>query len=577
MKWEIQSKINKRTAEIKVEEVINLLFKNRGIKTKEQKEEFINPKKPVDIPLRQVGLKKGEIIKAVRRIEKARKSKEKVVVYGDYDADGICATAILWECLYSLGVDVLPYIPERFSEGYGLNVGSVEKLKTKYPKLKLIITVDNGIVAYQGVEAAKRLGIDVIITDHHLPHPEAPRQLRGKVNSPRNKRKNKLPQAHSIIHTTKTGGAGIAWFLSREIKKQLTHHLPYGFNETLALAAIGTIADQIPLLSINRSLVKFGLEQLRKTKRPGLLELYKEAAIEAEKIGTYEVGFVIAPRLNAMGRLEHAIDSLRLLCTRDKKRSKQLALSVGKINKKRQKIVDEVVLHAKKSAQSRDWLGVIVVSHASYHEGVIGLAASRLVEEYWRPAIVLSKGSKVSKASARSISGFNIIDAIRELDDLLIEAGGHPMAAGFSIETKKIEQFIESLEEKSSQRLTGDLLVRKLPIDLELDFGLINWDLVGKLKLFEPTGMGNSRPTFAAYGVSLVDLKPVGFENKHLKLKLAKKGQVFDAIAFGFGNLYRDLLVGGEIDLVFGVEENVWNGKKTIQLKVKDIKKSEKE
>jgi single-stranded-DNA-specific exonuclease len=535
-KWEILSKG-------KTTDIVKVLLKNRGIRTEKQKKEFLNPIPPNKLTLKELKISESGIKKSILRIKKAIKNNEKIIVYGDYDADGICATAILWEALHSLKANALPYIPERFSEGYGLNDKSVKKLKEEHLDLGLIITVDNGIVARRQVEKIKKLGIDVIITDHHQ---------KGK----------KIPKAHSIIHTTEIGGAGIAWIFARELGK----------TDGLDLAAIGTVADQLPLVGPNRSLVKYGLKALNKTKRPGLLALFEKTAITKGSIGTYQIGFIIAPRINATGRLKHGIDSLRLLCTLDEERANNLALYLGKVNTERQKIVENVVLHAGDRAENKDWKGIILLSHESYHEGVVGLAASRLVGRFYRPAIVISQGTKLSKASARSIPGFNIIKVIRELEDMIMDGGGHPMAAGFSIETKKIKEFSKKLEEISIPLLTDELLTRKLKIDMEADFSQLNWKLLKVISLFEPTGINNSTPLFVTKGISVLNARQVGADGKHLKLTLENKGKVFDAIAFGFGNLSSKLSPGESIDAVYVFEENVWNGNRNLQLKIRDIR-----
>ena len=386
------------------------------------------------------------------------------------------------------------------------------------------------------------MGIDVIITDHHEV---------GKTT----------PKAYAIIHTTKISGSAVAWILSREL----------GTTNALELAAIGTISDQLSLIGPNRSFAKYGLEVLRETKRPGFLSLFEEAKIEKEKIGTYEVGFIVAPRLNAMGRLTHAIDSLRLLCTKDIKRARELADLVGKTNFERQKIVETVVAHVLRGTQDKPKGGVIVVAHESYHEGVIGLAAARLVEKFYRPAIVLSKKKDISKASARSIVGFNIIEAIRKLEGLYVEGGGHPMAAGFSIETLKIEEFAEEINKISKPFLTEEILSRKLKIDLEIDFDQINSELVERINQFEPTGLGNFPPSFLTKKVEVLEARTVGRDNTHLKLKLKQGSCVFDAIGFGLAITYT-LSPNTYIDIVYSIEENIWNNHTSLQLKIRDIK-----
>jgi len=535
MIWKILS-------EGKNKNIIDALLKNRGIKTAKQKKEFLNPVPPEKISVKALGISKLEISQAIERIKTAVKTKEKVIVYGDYDADGICGTAILWEALYSLGLDVLPYIPERFSEGYGLNIESIQKLKKESKNLGLIITVDHGIVANKKVDLAGKLGIDIIITDHH----EA-----GKIK----------PAALATIHTTQISGSAVAWVLAREL----------GTTNGLELAGIGTIADQLPLIGPNRSFAKYGLVQLAKTKRPGLLALFAEARIDPNSIGSYEINFIIAPRLNAMGRLVHGLDSLRLLCTKNKIRARELAALIGKTNLQRQKIVEEVLVHAQEKLGNEVKENIIILAHENYHEGVIGLAAAKLVEKFYRPAIVLSKKKEISKASARSISGFNIIEVIRKLEHLYLEGGGHPMAAGFSIETAKIKLFAQEINKLAKPLLTEEILSKKLKIDLELDFNRINYDLYDKLTEFEPTGLGNFTPLFCTRKVKVLEARTVGKENNHLKLKLEKNGIAFNAIGFGLAKNY-PLTPNSYIDVVYSLEDNSWNGTRILELKLRDLR-----
>ncbi|KKQ36140.1 MAG: Single-stranded-DNA-specific exonuclease RecJ [Candidatus Woesebacteria bacterium GW2011_GWA1_37_7] len=605
VKWEIVGKGIKSTKSIEgSREIIEVLLANRGIKTEKQKDEFFNPTFPEKLTVKSLSLSQKEINKTLKRIADAIKNQEQIIIYGDYDADGICATAILWECLYSLTKNIMPYIPNRFEEGYGLNAESIQKLKIQYKKLKVIITVDNGIVAHAATDKAKELGIDVIITDHHQPS----KALTSRRNLPasrsrgvslRVRDKYDYPDAFAIIHTTQICGSGIAWILGREILKsfqlpdssrQLNKNSKINkldnsleIRKGLDLCAIGTIADQMPLVGINRSFAKYGLEELNKTKRVGLLALFKEAGITMKvpnlkgsepylNIGTYEVNFVIAPRINAMGRMEHAIDSLRLICTTSHANAIKLAEILGKVNIERQNVVEQVVIHAYDNIDVEDKKGLIILGHDSYHEGVIGLAASKLVEKFYRPAIVFSKGEKISKASARSISGFNIIEAIHSVEDLIIGGGGHPMAAGFSIETAKIEEFSKKINEISIPLLTDSVLSRFLKVDLEIEFNQLNRELHDELSKFEPSGIRNPIPCFLTKKVNVIDAKCVGVGAKHLKLKLEKDGFVFGAIGFSLGDLYPSLLADSKIDIVFSLNKNVWNGHESLELKIKDLK-----
>lgn len=542
-RWEVLFE-PKTKGKLGIKKIEKVLLANRGIKNAKERREFFNPTDPIKISLKDLGIKKDQVVKAVKRILEAKKTKELIIVYGDYDADGICGTAVLWERLYSLGLNVLPYIPERFSEGYGLNSESLKKLKEEHPDLGLIITVDHGIVAGTKVEIAKKLGIDIIISDHHEP---------GK----------RRPKAFAVIHTTKIGGAAVAWILAREIRKA---------RSGLELVAIGTIADQLQLIGANRSFAKWGLKELNVTEGAGLNALFEEAGILKGEIGPYEVGFLIAPRINAMGRLVHAIDSLRLLCVKNRERARDLARLLNKTNLERQRIVEEVVLKAREGVGKEE--GIIILAHESYHEGVIGLAAAKLVEEFYRPAIVISKKGSIAKASARSINGFNIIETIRKVEGYLLEGGGHPMAAGFSIETAKIDAFRKEINEISKPLLTEDILTKRLRIDTVVEFSDLGEKLLTLVKSFEPTGLGNPAPTFATREVSLVDARQVGTDGKHLKLKLDENKISFEAIGFSLGRIYSDLSPDKKMDIVYNLEENLFNGRRSLQLKIKDLRLS---
>ncbi|MCL4390283.1 MAG: single-stranded-DNA-specific exonuclease RecJ [Patescibacteria group bacterium] len=516
MKWNILNSKGK---------ILDILLTNRKIKNKN---EFLNPPFPeFKLPL----------VKAIARIKKAIKNEEKIVVYGDYDADGICATAIMWEALNSLGAKALPFIPQREKEGYGLSIEGIKSLEAK-----LIIVVDSGIVANAAVDYANKLGIDVIILDHH----EKPR---------------KLPKAFAIIHTTELCASGIAYFVARSLVTRT-----YNLEPFLELATIATITDLMPLTGVNRSIVKYGLEALNKTTRPGLKALFEIAGIE--HVGPYEVGYLIGPRLNASGRIESGLSALRLLCTKNADKTRQLATLLNKTNKDRQTMVEEQTQHALQATnyQLKANESLIVISHESYHQGVIGLIAGKLVEKYYRPAIVIAKGETVSKASARSIAGFNIIEAIRAFENLLINAGGHPMAAGFTIETAQIENFKLKIENLARDKISEEMLQKTLRVDCRLDLQAINMNLYDDLARLAPFGIGNPEPVFASQG-TIQNLRTVGADGKHLKLAV----DGFDAIAFNQGPLAAKLKVGQEISLAYCLALDTFNGNHKLQLKIKDI------
>lgn len=573
-KWEILSELQIKNHELRTEKIVDILLANRGIITPEEKEQFIHPKLEEVTP-ESVGLDKKNITKAITRIKKAYDEKEQVAIFGDYDVDGITGTAILWETLYGMGMHVVPYIPHRVEEGYGLSIQGIKNLKSQISNVTLIITVDNGIVANKAVEFANQQGIDVIITDHHTPPTGE-----GK----------KLPDALTIVHTTKLCGAGVAYLLGQEISNFQDHAKKShdGINESersqdspllaqndkLDLVCLGTIADLVPLTGANRTLVKFGLDALRNTNRFGLQALFQEAKIEPEKIGTYQIGHMIAPRLNAMGRLESAMDSLRLLCTKDRLRALALAEKLGLTNRERQIMTLRMTTHAIESVKSKagSVKDVLFVYDEIYDQGIIGLIAGRLVEEFYRPAIVLSKGEKISKASARSISGFNIIEFIRAHSHLLLEHGGHPMAAGFSVETEKLMVLQENLERVAKEQVTDAMLQRVLKVDMDLPVEWIDQQLYESIQQLSPFGMKNPEPLFVSKNLLVRDIRTIGMDNKHLKLRVGNAIN-FDAIAFGFGEMSKEIQLGDTIDMVYSIDENTWNGRTNLQLKVKDMKK----
>jgi single-stranded-DNA-specific exonuclease len=577
-----------QSSKFKVDNLIKALLANRGIKTKKEIESFLNPKLS-EVTIQSVKINKIQIEKAIRRIEKAIKNKEKIIVFGDYDVDGVCGSAILWETLNSKGADVLPYIPSRFDEGYGLSMNGISNLKSQISNVKLIITVDNGIVAHEAVDFANKNGIDVIITDHHVPS-------------------KKLPDALAIVHTTALCGAGVAWLLAQKLgalrgpvrsfpvplsskrapfsplasaHSRLTDLRAVGnlstsatpHDNSLELVALATIADLVPLTGANRVLVYFGIQKLRETKRPGLLALINKAGIKKEEIDTYEIGHILAPRLNAMGRLASAMDSLRLICTKDEQKAENLAEVLNQTNLERQQITQEALLHAKSKIGAEGLKNLIFIADESYQQGIVGLVAGRMVEEYYLPSIIISKGEKYSKASARSVKGFNIVEFLRSASDLLVDVGGHPMAAGFTVETSKLELLEKKLFENARKLLKKKHLERYLRIDCELDPLLVNYETYSQVQKLAPFGMANPEPTFLTKNLVVSDVRIVGKDGKHLKLKLIANGSslMVSGIAFGMGEKNK-LKIEDKVDVVYTMENNDWNGYKNIELKIKDLK-----
>ena len=527
MKWKVSPK--------KSDDLTQQLLENRGIKKKDQ-EQFFNPK----ISDFEKDLEISGIPNAQKRILEAIQKGEQIIVFGDYDVDGITASAILYKGLTSLGAKILPYIPHREKEGYGLSKLGLEFARDS--GATLVITVDNGITAIEQAQFAKQLDLDLIITDHHIPL-------------------NIKPEAFEIVHSTKMCGAAVAWCLIQSlIPKSLR-------EELLQFVGVATVCDLIPLKDLGRAFLVEGLKELKKTTNLGFLALVNECNIEISDVSSYEIGHIIGPRLNAMGRLEHAIDSLRLLCTKDASKARNLAKLLCETNTQRQEMTQIAVEEAKAMVIGENTVHVLYSSNWS--AGIIGLIAGRITEEFYRPSIAISVGETISKGSARSIDGINVIELIRKHSDVLIDVGGHPGAAGFSILTEKLEIFKKRLEE--------EVIVipeeKVLEIDAEVESNKLTKNLVNELGKFEPFGFGNPKPVLASKGMKISDIRTVG-NGKHLKFKVVDPELVegIDAIAFSMGDLETTLQNGQLVDIAFNLEIDNYNNAEKLQLKVRDIK-----
>lgn len=534
------------------DDIYQVLLKNRGLRTKKEQETFLHPKDPLLLEPHDVGIDGTQLKKALHRIKSAIEKKESIVIYADYDADGITAGSIMWEALHALGAQVMPYVPHRIEEGYGLSEKGIQNCITEFNPT-ILITVDHGITAWKQIEYATTLGITVIVTDHHMPPSRVPDCI--------------------TVHTTELCGAGVSWFIAKTLlleQEQKAHA-----NDLLALAAIGTIADMVPLVGPNRSIAKYGLVEIGKTKRIGLRALMKESGLEDKTITTSDISHIVAPRLNAMGRLDHAIDALRLICTTNSQRATLLASKLGMTNKERQQLTVDTTLHALSGLSKIEDVTkrkILVISDTSYNPGIIGLVAGKLVEEYYRPSIVIAEGELFSKASARSIAGFNIVEFIRTAGDLLVDVGGHPMAAGFTVETKNISKLKTFFEQQSVDAISETLFTRSLVVDTEIQSSLITKSLCRDLVAFAPYGLGNYEPVFVSRGFIIDQIRKIGAKLNHLKLKLKdNKKNIIDAVAFGMGDRADALSVGTSVDVAYTIDENVWNGITTVQLKLRDI------
>ncbi len=493
---------------------------------------------------------------AVERLLRAASDGEHVVVHGDYDADGISATALLVDALQRIGVHASHFIPNRFVEGYGLSDESLAGLEGHGGSV--LVTVDCGIRSVAEVSSAGRLGLDVIVTDHHLP---------GQT----------LPDAVAVINPRRPGdaypfkalsGTGVAFKLACAIYRSLGRPDP---TDLLELVALGTVADLVELVDENRSLVTRGLSRLRATERPGLRELMKAARIDATRLTAATIGFVVAPRLNAVGRMGSADAAYRLLMARDQADARAWAAGLETTNRLRQELTAEIVERAR--VQVGDRAGdraVLFAGDEAFGEGVIGLAAARLVDDFYRPAIVAQVGPETTRGSARSIPGFHITEALDECADLLLRHGGHAAAAGFSLRTQDLAAFLDRLEHVAGVRLADVDLSPSLDVDAELRFEEINEDLMAFIEALEPCGYGNPRPLFITQGVSVRDRRAVGRDAAHLKLLLWGERRGFDAIAFRQAE--KLAMAEGRVDVAFHLERNWYQGVASLQLNVQDLR-----
>lgn len=541
-RWNIFSNITPANSQ----EIIEILANNRSI---ENINEFIAPPQPESY----VSHYEKEISLAVKLIKEAIKQDKPIIIHGDYDADGQTATAILWRTIHNdlNHVKTFPYIPNRFDEGYGLSVNSINGIKAMLAekgldyKGALLVTVDCGIVSEKEVDQAKSEGFIVTVTDHHQPH-------------------ESYPKADCVVWTDKSTGAGIAWMISYKLLER---------SKYLDLAAIGTICDLQPLTDFNRSVAKYGIEELNKNPVPGIKAIAEISALKAQ-IDTYEIGWIIGPKLNATGRLETAMDSLRLLCTDSMQQARQMAGKLNDLNRRRQEQTESNYKTAAIQFYKMKTIPTFLVSSdKSYHEGVIGLVAGKLTQTFYRPSIAISINSeeKIAKGSARSIKGISIIETLRKFEHLFINVGGHDMAAGFSIK----EENIQTLSEKLSQLADWDegIFEKQIDVDCELPTNLISMDTYNATHQLKPFGIGNPEPTFLTKNLTISNFNSFGKENSHHKLFLQDEdGKQYTAIAFSRPDFVDYLTIGAEIDAVYSLSEDTWNGKSSLQLRLRDIK-----
>lgn len=531
------------------------LLINRGIGNETEANLFLNSTL-FDLP--SPYLMKG-MDRAVERIKRAIENREKIAIYGDYDVDGVTSTALFYTFLKGLGADVVFYNPDRIREGYGVNIEAVRKLAGG--GVKLFISGDCGITAVKEVEEARRLGADFIVTDHHKPPEDLPDAV-AILN----------PQLSDCKYPGKTiAGVGVMFNLAVALRRALREDGFFRNGEPnladyLDLVALGTVADCAPLTDVNRIFVREGMKRMENPKRTGLLAL-KEASSVSGAVNTFDLGFKLGPRINASGRLSTAGKAVELFISDDLAKAREIAKALGRENSNRQSIEGEIFLDAVSQIESVPGMlnpNSIVLASPDWHPGIIGIVASRIVERYERPAILIAiDGSGIGKGSGRSVEGVNIYSALSECRVLFEQFGGHEQAAGLSIKAEKIEMFREMFEKSIAG--SGHAYEPKLDIDCEVDLSQLTDALLTELGMLEPYGIGNPEPVFAARSVDVLSQRM--FKDKHLGLRLRQGSVSLDGIWFNSGAV-PDL--PGKIDVAFTPEFNKWNGRKDIRIRILD-------
>ncbi len=498
---------------------------------------------------------------AVVRINRALLGGEKIAIFGDFDTDGVTATAVMVEGLSLLGTQAVPYIPHRVTEGYGLKSAALENLHKQ--GITLVISVDCGVTAVLPVKRAKRLGMDIVITDHHVPTNEIPDA--AAVIDP------KLPGSMYPFH--ELSGVGVAFKLLQALFRSMGKEL--GNDLVTDLVALGTVADMVPLLGENRYLVKQGLMVLNDTPRPGIRELMKYAGNGDNNIDSETISWLLAPRLNAAGRLDHANTSYHLLTTTILEEARLLAEQLQKKNLERQSLTAKATNQAKEQVTAQGINPVLLAQDIDFPVGICGLVAGRLVDEYYHPAVVVRTGEMYCTGSCRSIPEFNIIGALNAYQSAvggLIHFGGHAQAAGFTLPVRKLTRFSDFLNKMAETQLKGLDLRPSLDIDAEARFSELGGDVYPTIQKLSPFGQGNPVPAFLSRGVEVVECRTMGSSNEHLKMKFKQGGVVWNAVGFGLGGSQSEMK--SPVDLVYNVELDHWNGSRNLRLNILDFQSS---
>ncbi len=544
--------------ELSVPPVIATIMMNRGITDPDS---FIHPSEDAFLdPFLMKGMKQ-----AVERIIRALENKEKIAVYGDYDVDGITSTAIMVRFLRSHKADVMYYIPDRLEEGYGINKRAIDKISQD--GVTLLITVDCGITAVHEIEYAKEHGIDTIITDHH-------------------ECKDEIPDAYCLLNPKqpdcpypfkRLAGVGVAFKLLQALTQEMRFHMRELIEEYVDLVAIGTVADVMPLVGENRIIVRKGLDLLRYTMNKGIRALAEVADINLSTVQTGTIGFMIAPRINAAGRMGNPRCAVELLLATDDMTARKYAEQLDNENRERQEteisILEEALNMIETDASYQEDF-VLVLAHDNWHHGIIGIVASKISERLNKPCILISTDKETGKGSGRSIRSLNLFKALEYCQDTLQKFGGHDLAAGLSIKPEHIDAFRKKINEYAKNTLTEEDFIPLLYLDSELPPPYINMNTAERLSVLEPYGMGNASPLFFAKNMSITQIRSLS-DGKHVKLTLRSDEHCFDAIGFNMGELNVLLKNEDVVDIAFNLDINIYRGMRQLQILLKDVRRSE--
>jgi single-stranded-DNA-specific exonuclease len=549
-----ETNIDRLQSELGISRLAASLLVNRGISGEEEARRFLYKENlTYHDPFLMSGMKE-----AVERIQQAIASNERILIFGDYDADGVSSTTVLVYTLRELGATFDYYIPNRFTEGYGPNEAAFRQAKED--GYHLIVTVDTGISGVHEAEVAKEIGVDLIITDHHEPPPV-------------------LPDAYATINPKKPGcsypfkglaGVGVAFKLSQALLGRIPGHL-------LEIAAMGTIADLVPLQDENRLLASEGIRALQNSNKPGIKALLDVCGLKDQELNEEHLGFGIGPRLNAAGRLDSADPAVELLTTDDPLLAEQLASDIDALNKNRQELVNTMTKEAIEEVEtnylSDESNRVLIIAKEGWNAGVIGIVASRLVEKYYRPTIVMSidREKGVAKGSARSIEAFDMFANLSECRDILPHFGGHPMAAGMTIDLDYLEQLRTRLNNLALEKLTEEDLTPLTKVDLHCHVEDVTLETIEEMNLLAPFGVSNPKPVVMLKDVHLSQIRRIGSQDNHLKVGLEENGTTLDGVGFHFGYAFEEIASRAAVSVIGQLSVNEWNGLRKPQIFVKDI------